>query len=94
MPHAIPPSSGGSPYLNRGWRVSTLEGATNFHEHDVILERTFAARRSGPATDDEAAVPSLSSMQPLIVDDLVIVRSIGDVRAYDVADWPAGLGHR
>lgn len=79
------PSAGGSPYLNRGWRVSTLDEATSFHEYDLLLFRTFEARRSTVSTtDDETTAPSVPSMQPLIVDDLVIIRSIGDVRAYDV----------
>jgi outer membrane protein assembly factor BamB len=77
-------SSGGSPYLNRGWRVNTVEGATNFHQHDLVVAKAFESRRQSVATEDETPGPALPSFQPLIVDNLVIARSIGDVRAYDL----------
>ncbi|MBS0260634.1 MAG: PQQ-binding-like beta-propeller repeat protein [Planctomycetes bacterium] len=89
------PSSGGSPYLNRGWRSSTIEGSTNLHEHDVALTRAFDAQRQlTSGTEDEVVGPVISSMQPLVVGDLVIARSMGDIRAYDLTSgrlaWATG----
>ncbi|MBI3865453.1 MAG: PQQ-binding-like beta-propeller repeat protein [Planctomycetia bacterium] len=90
------PSAGGSPYLNRFWRTETVSGATNLPEHDALLVRTFEARRSAAsaAAEDDSPVPSLPTVQPLIVDDLVIARGIGDLRAYEAASgrlvWVSG----
>jgi outer membrane protein assembly factor BamB len=89
-------SGGGSPYLNRGWRSSTVAGATGSDDHDAILARMFPERRpAGLAGPDEANIsPSLPTLQPLVVDNLAVVRGIGDVRAYDLATgrlvWATG----
>src|SRR5262249_19007338 len=89
------PGSGGSPYLNRGWRASTVEGSTSSHEHDdaivrIIQDRRIPAgsgaangsspRRGAEAGDgaavngESASAPLLPFLEPLVVDDLVIVR--------------------
>ena len=80
-------TSGGSPYLNRGWRVSTVTGATGSAENDAVVVRAFEVHRSQNAAsnEEEPASPALSTMQPLIVGNLIVVRSVGDIRAYDVA---------
>jgi outer membrane protein assembly factor BamB/tetratricopeptide (TPR) repeat protein len=90
------PSAGGSPYLNRGWRAETVEGATPSRESDAVVARTFRDRQPAvpAASDDSTTSSSLPGLLPLVVDDLVIVRSIGDVRAYDLAtgklSWATG----
>ena len=80
-------SAGGSPYLNRGWRVSTVVGATGSPENDATVVREMAARRSAVAAigEEEPQVPTIATAQPLIVDNLVIARSVGDIRAYDIS---------
>jgi outer membrane protein assembly factor BamB len=89
-------SGGGSPYLNRGWRSSTVAGATGSDEHDAALARAFPERRPAGlvGSDDAGASPTLPSLQPLVVDNLALTRSIGDVRAYDLATgrlvWATG----
>jgi outer membrane protein assembly factor BamB len=90
-------SAGGGPYLNRFWRSVTTVGATPTADNDALVARTFHERRPAVApdnTDDPTTAPLLSSFLPLIVDDLVIGRSIGDVRAYELATgklvWATG----
>jgi hypothetical protein len=89
-------SAGGSPYLNRGWRSSTIEGASHSAENDAVVVRAFRDRRPAiPAGAEESgSSPSIPTLQPLVVDDLAIVRSIGDVRAYDLGTgrlvWATG----
>jgi outer membrane protein assembly factor BamB len=79
-------SSGGSPYLNGGWRSSTTEGVSHSAESDAVVARAYRDRRPvvPSGADDSGGTPSIPTLQPLIVDDLAIVRSIGDIRAYDV----------
>ena len=80
-------SAGGSPYLNRGWRFSTVEGATTSPENDAIVARAFRERRPavpGSSEDSNGPLPTVPVLQPLVVDGLVIIRTIGDVRAYDL----------
>ncbi|HTI49817.1 MAG TPA: PQQ-binding-like beta-propeller repeat protein, partial [Planctomycetaceae bacterium] len=88
-------SAGGSPYLNRGWRASTIEGATASSDQDAVVAHAFPERaRAGTVGSNEPAAPQIPGLQPLVVDDLVIVRSIGDLRAYELATgklaWAAG----
>src|SRR5262245_18712430 len=91
-------SVGGSPYLNRStWRTPTTDGATPTPDNDALVARTFHERRPAvvpDSADDVTVGPLLPGFLPLIVDDLVIVRSIGDVRAYELATgklvWATG----
>jgi outer membrane protein assembly factor BamB/tetratricopeptide (TPR) repeat protein len=88
-------STGGSPYLNRGWRASTIEGATASSEQDTVVASAFPERlRAGANPGSEPVAPRIPGLEPLVVDDLVIVRGIGDLRAYELATgklaWAAG----
>ena len=80
-------TAGGSPYLNRGWRASTITGATESAESDALVGRALQERRSAMAASNEedASSPALSTAQPLIVDNLIVARSVGDIRAYDIS---------
>ncbi len=80
-------AGGGSPYLNRGWRASTVNGATGKTETDAKVVAAFDTMRSASAaaSDEDNSTGAPATSQPLIVDNLVIARSIGDVRAYDIA---------
>ncbi|MSR59868.1 MAG: hypothetical protein EXS05_19890 [Planctomycetaceae bacterium] len=86
--------SGGSPYLNRSWRASTVEGSTSSTEKDTVVTQAIRDRQQVGVGDDEATVPAIPYLQPLIVDELVVVRGIGDLRAYDLTSgrlvWATG----
>lgn len=77
-------SAGGSPYLRGGWRASTVTGSTASAETDAEVAKSIAERRRPPGAADQPTTPMVPSLQPLVVDDLVVVRSIGDLRAYDL----------
>lgn len=79
-------SAGGSPYLNRGWRRSTVEGSTISSEGDAIVAQTIADRFTAAMANEDHPTTVIPSLQPLAVDGKVIVRTIGDVRAYSLAD--------
>lgn len=88
-------SSGTSPYLNRGWRMSTVDGSTSSPEQDAVVARMLQERkRPSTASDEQAAVPQFSCFQPLVLHDLVVVRGIGDLRAYELGSgklaWATG----
>lgn len=87
-------SSGGSPYLNRSWRASTAEGVSSSAETDEHVARTLEEKRLSTGRNAEESIPALPSFQPLVVNNLVIVRSVGDIRAYDLTTgklaWATG----
>ena len=87
-------SNGGSPYLNRFWRVSTITGASSSADFDGLITRAIQGSRQPGGASEDALLPFVSTMQPLLVDQLVVVRSIGDVRAYDLTSgrlvWATG----
>lgn len=78
-------SSAGGPHLNGGWRASTLDGAANSPLDEKVLARAVGDRRVASETPDGSAFAGLPAGQPLLVDGLVIVHGLGDLRAYDAA---------
>ena len=87
-------SPGGSPYLNRGWRKSTVEGTTFSSDGDSLVEQTIADRLAAATARDDLMTTVIPGMQPLVVDGKAIVRTIGDIRAYALSDgaliWASG----
>lgn len=75
-------SSAGTPHLNRGWRASTIEQSTKSAQYDELLAAAVSDRRGPSQLAGEAPFRGLPSGQPLIVDDLVIVHGLSDLRAY------------
>ena len=73
--------SGGGPYLNHGWRVDTLAD----YERNSLEGRLrdIHADLQQPVRPDSETAPLVSLASPLIVDDLVVVRTLLDLRAFD-----------
>lgn len=82
--------TGGSPYLNGGWHLSTIGGVPKGEPQDKLdelLERSFTERLADFRSSNlDRNYPAIPSAHPLVVQDLVIFRDYGHVRAHRLAD--------
>ena len=72
---------GGGPYLNQGWRVNTLAGLPEEGREGRV--RDIVASLRGAASLERTSDPSLTLAVPLVIGDLVVSRTLVDLRAYD-----------
>lgn len=78
--------TGSSPYLNRGWRISTVPGSAETPQQDDVIEQTFVARNREYVESELSRGHSFApSAQPLVIDDLVVFRGFGNTRAVHLA---------
>lgn len=73
-------ASGGGPYLNHGWKVDVLAEFPRDSREGRLTEIARDQFEAGQSDQDSSPTVSLAS--PLIVRDLVIVRTLIDLRAY------------
>ncbi|MCY2967199.1 MAG: PQQ-binding-like beta-propeller repeat protein, partial [Planctomycetota bacterium] len=73
--------TGGGPYLNHGWRVETLASLARDTKEGRLVD--ILSELSDLARLDNEATPAISVGSPLVVGNLVIFRSLYNLRAVD-----------
>lgn len=79
-------SFGGSPYLNEGWRISTIPDSVESPDQERDLTAAFQnLANEFQQVGNEHRLTAIPSGQPLVVGGLVVFRGFGNTTAVDLA---------